>query len=239
MSTFFFQRLLSDEYNYEDVRKWTTKLVMFSWSTTENVYVNISQLEYIIIPTNSKNEHWFLIVLDMRRKIMRIFDSLKKKLESYDVYVKALQKWINDEAQDKTIQSLLLKKDGSQATPFEVKIETCYQQRNGTDCGLHTIMNADLVADDMHPSVFENFAHPFSANKVDREDYFTKYRELLLLRILRLDLEYPLIALRKDQMSVEKLQFEVPQSSESHDIEEVNSSASGLAGVKRKRIASK
>ncbi len=55
-NTFFYSKLMEDGvYSYSNVRRWTSTL-------------NVFALDKVIIPINDNNAHWFLAVVDFRKK---------------------------------------------------------------------------------------------------------------------------------------------------------------------------
>ncbi|KJE89845.1 hypothetical protein, variant [Capsaspora owczarzaki ATCC 30864] len=60
-NTFFFSKL--QKHGYEGVRRWTKDTDIFSF-------------DQVLIPVNSNNLHWTLLVIDMRRKHVGYFDSM-------------------------------------------------------------------------------------------------------------------------------------------------------------------
>ena len=129
-STHFFELLTQKGagYNYDRVKKWTSKIDIFS-------------LDKILIPIHL-GYHWALAVVNIRLKRIEFYDSMCKSRGRRQEQ-KYLQKWLEDEYQDKKKRTLPWEED-------DWKIMQSYadvpQQTNEVDCGVFVLQYANYLA---------------------------------------------------------------------------------------------
>ena len=138
-SFFFFNLAERDRgYNYFAVRRWTKyphgdEFPCKQVGTTR--WLNIFLFDKVYIPINVSNMHWFLCVLDMRKKIVRFIDNLEGTKTKYFT---ALCRWIDDER-----RKLELEVDDSEPWRMEIFFDGP-RQLNGIDCGVFTLAAAEM-----------------------------------------------------------------------------------------------
>ena len=121
-STYFFQKLNGgpDGYCFENVVKWTKSIDVFA-------------LDKIIIPVNDANVHWFLAVINFRKKRTERFDSLGQDDPALHA---ALLRWLDDEHRSKH-------GSGYDTTGWsQLRDARVPLQDNGSDCGVFTCLFA-------------------------------------------------------------------------------------------------
>lgn len=143
-STFFFQSLTSNGYNYKNVAKWTKRKK-----------VDIFSFDLILIPLHVRGNHWTLGVVNMKEKNIKLYDSLNLQNKNFFEYIK---RYIADEAQDKKKEIIDLSQwtcdqngDSEKGIPL---------QQNGYDCGVFTCMFAKCLS----------FGRDFDFNQDDIRD---------------------------------------------------------------------
>jgi hypothetical protein len=127
-STFFFAKLLNDEndrYEYNNVRKWTRKIDIFS-------------ADKVLIPINLTNTHWTMLVFYMLLKEIHYYDSMSG---NGDRYINYGLRWLADEIMDKKGIAI----DINEWTQFQQEVHVP-QQHNGYDCGMFVLMCARAIA---------------------------------------------------------------------------------------------
>ena len=126
----FLTKLLTkrlDKYDYRQVKRWTRSIDVFDF-------------EKLYFPINVSNSHWTLAVVYMQTRRIQYCDSL---LNTTTIYLTALKRWIQDEHADKKGIPLL---NNYEWVVVPCSSETTPKQTNGYDCGVFTIMSADLIA---------------------------------------------------------------------------------------------
>jgi len=78
-----------------------------------------SSPDYVLVPMNWKNNHWFICVLDMKNKVIKYFDSLRNS----DRFTKA--QWFFEQFPE--------------LRGFKFMEEKVWEQRDGHSCGLFVI----------------------------------------------------------------------------------------------------
>lgn len=143
-STFFFQSLTSNGYNYRNVAKWTKRKK-----------VDIFSFDLILIPLHVGGNHWTLGVINIKEKNIKLYDSLNLQNKNFFVYIK---RYIADEAKDKKNEIIDLSQwTCSQNGTPEQGIPL---QQNGYDCGVFTCMFAKCLT----------FGRDFDFNQGDIRD---------------------------------------------------------------------
>ncbi|KAM3337412.1 ubiquitin-like-specific protease ESD4 [Capsicum galapagoense] len=131
-STFFYNKLISgrEGYNYQSVRRWTSQ---------RKLGYCLLDCDKIFVPIH-KEIHWCLAVINKRDKKFQYLDSLKGR----DVNVlKVLARYFVDEVKDKSGKSIDV---SSWKQEF---VEDLPEQKNGYDCGVFMIKNADFYSRDI------------------------------------------------------------------------------------------
>jgi len=110
-------------YSYKDVMRWTKKSNIF--------------LEYdkVYIPIHAYKSHWFLVVLFMQEKCVRFYDSLSSVK---DGFFENIMHYLTDERAK-------LELNGDEDKGWRMEIVTGPRQQNGYDCGVFTIIAAEMV----------------------------------------------------------------------------------------------
>lgn len=100
---------------------------------------NIFKFTTLLIPVHQIN-HWYLMVYDVKKNRIGIFDSTVKSLDNYDEDINILVTYLK-------IQHI--KRTGSElAPPHQVVIDPkrSPQQENGVDCGVFMCVSAEFIA---------------------------------------------------------------------------------------------
>ena len=155
LPSFFYTRLAEDAdgYNYLNVRRWTkhrTDSRLPFLSVEGDRWLNIFQgFDKVYIPINITNAHWFLVILFMDKKVVCIYDSLKTDRTRY---FDAICNWLKDECAK-------LKLDRKHSEGWKMETVECPQQTNGFDCGVFSLVAADMVMLDL-PLLYDQAMMP-------------------------------------------------------------------------------
>ncbi|XP_070609223.1 sentrin-specific protease 2 isoform X2 [Erythrolamprus reginae] len=141
-STFFYSKLSSMGYNA--VKRWTKEVDLF-------------QHDIILVPIHIRL-HWALVVIDLRRKTIKYFDSMGQN--GIRICMRLLQ-YLQEESKAKknldiNVSSWIL---------YSMKPHEIPQQLNGSDCGMFTCKFADFVSRDK-PIAFTQFHMPYYRKKM-------------------------------------------------------------------------
>ncbi|XP_039212294.1 sentrin-specific protease 2 [Crotalus tigris] len=141
-STFFYSKLSSMGYNA--VKRWTKEVDLF-------------QHDIILVPIHIRL-HWALVVIDLRRKTIKYFDSMGQN--GIRICMRLLQ-YLQEESKAKknldiNVSSWIL---------YSMKPHEIPQQLNGSDCGMFTCKFADFVTRDK-PIAFTQFHMPYYRKKM-------------------------------------------------------------------------
>lgn len=90
-------------------------------------------LDDVIIPLNQKNQHWILLRVLVEKEEIEIYDSMQKSLERYLT------------CSDINRVKLYMVHYGKAKSCWKLVIRNSEQQRDGTSCGLMTMMNAKCI----------------------------------------------------------------------------------------------
>ena len=104
---------------------------------------DIKNVDRIFIPVNYKNMHWFLIVLNVENKVLEYYDSLwsvYKNNATMKALFRSLQKVFDVLYEMSTLDHELKKQEWKPTFNAETN-----QQQNADDCGIFTILNAELI----------------------------------------------------------------------------------------------
>ncbi|NXT01552.1 SENP2 protease, partial [Jacana jacana] len=122
-STFFFPKLYSG--GYKAVARWTKNVDLFKY-------------DIILVPIHLRS-HWALVVINIREKTVKYFDSMEQK---GDYICKTLLKYLNDESRVKrnVVINIL------EWTVHSMESHEIPQQYNGSDCGVFMCQYANYAA---------------------------------------------------------------------------------------------
>ncbi|XP_025056585.1 sentrin-specific protease 2 isoform X2 [Alligator sinensis] len=124
-STFFYPKLTSG--GYQAVRRWTKGVDIFS-------------KDLILVPIHLQ-VHWGLVVIDVRRKNIKYFDSMGQN--GYKI-CETLRQYLLEESKTKRNVDIC----SSEWTLYSMKSHEIPQQLNGSDCGMFTCKYADYISRD-------------------------------------------------------------------------------------------
>ncbi|KAG8135847.1 putative Sentrin-specific protease 2 protein [Naja naja] len=141
-STFFYSKLSSMGYNA--VKRWTKEVDLF-------------QHDIILVPIHIRL-HWALVVIDLRRKTIKYFDSMGQN--GTRICMRLLQ-YLQEESKAKKNLDINI----SSWTLYSMKPHEIPQQLNGSDCGMFTCKFADFVSRDK-PIAFTQFHMPYYRKKM-------------------------------------------------------------------------
>ncbi|NXU10100.1 SENP2 protease, partial [Pardalotus punctatus] len=141
-NTFFYSKLSSA--NHKAVKKWTKG-------------VDIFEHDVILVPIHL-SIHWTLLVVDLREKTIKYFDSLGQK---GDDICKTVLKYLEEESKEKRNIEL----SASEWTLRSMGTEEIPQQSNGSDCGVFVCKFADFISRDK-PIIFTTEHMPYFRRKM-------------------------------------------------------------------------
>ncbi|XP_060538823.1 sentrin-specific protease 2 isoform X3 [Pantherophis guttatus] len=141
-STFFYSKLNSMGYNA--VKRWTKEVDLF-------------QHDIILVPIHIRL-HWALVVIDLRRKTIKYFDSMGQN--GIRICMRLLQ-YLQEESKAKKNLDINV----SSWTLYSMKPHEIPQQLNGSDCGMFTCKFAEFVSRDK-PIAFTQFHMPYYRKKM-------------------------------------------------------------------------
>ncbi|XP_027585167.2 sentrin-specific protease 2-like [Pipra filicauda] len=141
-STFFYPKLCSG--GYKAVRRWTRGVDLF-------------KQDLILVPIHLR-VHWTLLVIDVRKKTIKYFDSLGQK---GDNICKTLLQYLQEESREKRKLELT----ASEWTLRSLSPEEIPQQTNGSDCGVFVCKFADSISRDK-PITFTQEHMPYFRRKM-------------------------------------------------------------------------
>nr|XP_009487915.1 PREDICTED: sentrin-specific protease 2 [Pelecanus crispus] len=124
-STFFYPKLISG--GYKAVRRWTRGVDLF-------------KQDLILVPIHLR-VHWALVVIDVRKKTVKYFDSMGQK---GDKICETLFQYLQEESRDKRNVELTF----SEWTLHSMESHEIPQQLNGSDCGVFMCKYADYISRD-------------------------------------------------------------------------------------------
>ncbi|NXG07030.1 SENP2 protease, partial [Sakesphorus luctuosus] len=141
-STFFYPKLCSG--GYRAVRRWTRGVDLF-------------RQDLILVPIHLR-VHWTLLVIDVRKKTIKYFDSLGQKGD--DICTTLLQ-YLQEESKAKRNLEL----SASEWTLRSMSPSEIPQQTNGSDCGVFVCKFADSISRDK-PITFTQEHMPYFRRKM-------------------------------------------------------------------------
>ena len=176
--SFFYTQLVEmpGGYCYEHVRRWTRWItakhtlphidvdgkqreqVLPHAEVEGNKWLNLFLFDKVFIPINIMNSHWFLTVLVMDTKEVRIIDSVGGDKSKYFDNICA---WLRDEGLK--VDASIDRYDG-----WRLVIVAGPMQDNGTDCGVFTIVAAEMCMLDL-PLVYDQPMMPALRTRIAHE----------------------------------------------------------------------
>ncbi|XP_039412740.1 sentrin-specific protease 2 isoform X1 [Corvus cornix cornix] len=141
-NTFFYSKLSST--SHKGVKKWTKG-------------VDIFKHDVLLVPIHLRI-HWTLLVVDLREKAIKYFDSLGQK---GDHICKTVLKYLEEESKEKRNIELT----ASEWTLRSLGAEEIPQQSNGSDCGVFVCKFADFITRDK-PIIFTPEHMPYFRRKM-------------------------------------------------------------------------
>ncbi|NXY48538.1 SENP2 protease, partial [Ceuthmochares aereus] len=142
-TTFFYRKLTSG--GYTTVKRWTRGVDLF-------------KQHVVLVPVHLTN-HWTLVVIDMRKKSIKYFDSVA--VNSGNKICETLLKYLQEESWEKRQLEL----DCSEWTLHSMRSHEIPQQWNGSDCGVFVCKYADYIARDK-PLTFTQNHMPYFRKKM-------------------------------------------------------------------------
>ncbi|XP_010149139.1 PREDICTED: sentrin-specific protease 2-like, partial [Eurypyga helias] len=136
-STFFYPKLISGGYN--NVRRWTRGVDLF-------------KMDLILVPVHLET-HWTLVVIDVKEKTVRYFDSAG---QDGDSICQTLLQYLKQESQEKRNLELI----SSEWTIHSMQPHEIPQQMNGSDCGVFVCKYADFISQEK-PMTFTQSHMPY------------------------------------------------------------------------------
>ncbi|XP_007420694.1 sentrin-specific protease 2 isoform X1 [Python bivittatus] len=141
-STFFYSKLSCTGYNA--VKRWTKEVDLF-------------QHDIILVPIHIR-VHWALVVIDLRRKTIKYFDSMGQN--GNRICMRLLQ-YLQEESKAKKNLDINV----SSWTLYSMKPHEIPQQLNRSDCGMFACKFADFISRDK-PIAFTQFHMPYYRKKM-------------------------------------------------------------------------
>jgi hypothetical protein len=147
-NSFFMERLINTnrEYRFDNVRRWTSKLD------------DLRLYQRLLFPINIDNHHWTLGAVDMVRKEVVYYDSLRGDGARY---TEALLHWVRDifhfydyaTSEDWSYWNVRVSKEGP-------------RQNDGHSCGVFVTMYADYLSDDLPFTFTTSDVHLYFRTKI-------------------------------------------------------------------------
>ncbi|KAG5191264.1 hypothetical protein JKP88DRAFT_259592 [Tribonema minus] len=122
---YFLSKLTERTYSYNNVKRWSTKAKL-----------DVFEADKILFPHNIGNMHWCLAIVHVQEKRIEYMDSMSGDGLGA---MSALFRYFKDEHADKKGSPLK-----GMWTRYSYR-DTSPQQKNGCDCGVFTLPNADYV----------------------------------------------------------------------------------------------
>ncbi|NXE03887.1 SENP2 protease, partial [Lophotis ruficrista] len=141
-STFFYPKLISG--GHKAVERWTRGVDLF-------------KQDLILVPVHLR-VHWTLVVIDVRKKTIKYFDSMGQK---GDKICETLFQYLQEESREKRNLELIF----SEWTLRSMESHEIPQQLNGSDCGVFVCKYADYISRDK-PITFTQNHMPYFRRKM-------------------------------------------------------------------------
>jgi len=130
-SSFFMKRLYDNKkYNYDNVKKWTSRL-----------NYDVLSCDQIFLPIHIK-DHWILGKVDTLEKRIVLYDSVGGARRDAQGFVTSVKRWIAEEARRNKLQQDWFQNVSEWTEEFPTDIP---RQSNQCDCGVFIIMYADYL----------------------------------------------------------------------------------------------
>ena len=175
MSSFFFSKLISEtaklqwldiasgNYNFKNADAY------FRLYRPEDT---IFTYNLLVFPVNLCKNHWILVVVDLREKVVSFYDSLK-------VYTgRLLQRCFE------YIARYLCEKS-KQDDAWKMTVPDMLQQTNSYDCGVYTCVSAAYVVSGKADLLLKSSASTFPAN------FGNRFRRHMIVQFLKMPLPMP------------------------------------------------
>ena len=117
--------------------------------------VNLRYMRQVFIPINLRDSHWLLMYLDMEASTFFVLDSMSTGLAAAEGYVRVVSQFLQDYFHSTKQESAAAKRRSRYPTAgpddnltlWTTKVpQHITKQINGSDCGLHTCINMELLA---------------------------------------------------------------------------------------------
>ena len=153
---------------FADVGKYDFEKVQ-TWSTKKRLGYTMTSCDKIIVALNETNTHWTIMVIDLDKEVMTLYDSLCRDMKRPFTTLmlqqfENLERWVHDCLDHELVESPALDGERRPRTfhkgkfRFHRRVAEVVRQENNSDCGVFAIMFAwCLVANinpDGHPGVF-------------------------------------------------------------------------------------
>lgn len=120
----------------------------------EKQKVNLRTLKTILIPINLTDSHWLLMSLDLTENIFYIIDSMGSSKQSAEHYVNVVRQFLQEYFHATKSESKSTIRKSFQPAAFDdnlanwkiVTPKDVTRQINGSDCGMHTCINMELLS---------------------------------------------------------------------------------------------
>ena len=159
-NSFFYSRLASWRYKYDDVK---------SWTRVRRGGLSYLSHEKLMVPINKGANHWVMAIINFSNKRIEYYDSLPPETNDFRTNVfRNLRSWLADESLDKMKQTFNF--DGwVDYAPSNIP-----HQDNGYDCGVFALKFAHFAALGVDLE-----SHPFCQSDIDNVRSRMEY-ELLI-----------------------------------------------------------
>ena len=141
-NTYIFTQLKACS-KYDSEKKMRRLNKLFAWVGKHNIF----NYEKCFVPVHKEPNHWYLMVIYIKEKKIEVFDSLPK--ENYVLEMEILFNFLSELHKHKNLSTSGLQK---KEWDFAGYIQ-CTRQDNLADCGIYTILHADLVARGYRPLI--------------------------------------------------------------------------------------
>ena len=141
------------EYDFERVQTWSTK---------ERLGYTMTSCDKIIVALNETNTHWTIMVIDLDKEVMTLYDSLCRNVKKPFTTVMLqqfdnLERWVYDCLENELVESAVLDGERRPRTfhkgkfPFHRRVAEVVRQENNADCGVFAIMFAWCLVANIDP----------------------------------------------------------------------------------------
>jgi hypothetical protein len=140
----------------------------YNWEISKNVFekIKIFSCSKVFIFSNTGNLHWIVIEINVKDRNITVYDSIPKSdkvvQDNLKIKIDTLKKWLNDEEQQQDFNAT------AETLPWSYSVyKETIKQTNKNDCGVHAIITALFLSEDILPS--KNI-------KLQKEDFPEKFR---------------------------------------------------------------